>query len=195
MKNRKMIGALLCTLALFVSGIAMAGSKEKKAGKVLAGYNAVVVEKFSVDPSARTADFPRGQEVGIQQNVVERLNKQKVFEEVKDGLEAGAAPPVAADLTANAPAKRAVILSGTVIEYDKGSREARWFVGMGAGATKVKVRFVFRDAQTGAELLRTDRQGQFYGWIAFVGGSKEQATGEAAGDVVDRLMDDIKKNR
>jgi hypothetical protein len=79
--------------------------------------------------------------------------------------------------------------------YDKGSRAGRWLVGFGAGATKVKVRFVFRDAQTGAELFRTDRQGKFYGTVSLVGGGKGQAVSEAAGDVVDGLIKDIRKNR
>ncbi len=65
----------------------------------------------------------------------------------------------------------------------------------GAGATKVKVRFILRDAETGEELFRTDRQGKFYGTISLVGGGKEHAVSEAAGDVVDGLIKDIQKNR
>lgn len=177
---------------LLVAGIAAAQAANRKTGKPLAGYPTIVVERFSVEKNSATEEFPRGQEIGIQQNAVNHLLQSRLFEEVVDAMDEASA------LAAADPAKngrRRLLLSGTVVQYDKGSRAARWFVGMGAGATKVKVRFVVRDAESSAELLRTDCQGKFYGWVAFVGGSKEQATNEAAGDVVDGLLRAIKKNR
>ncbi len=177
---------------LLVAGTAAAQTGNKKTGKSLSDYSTIVVERFSVEKNSATEEFPRGQEMGIQQNAVDRLLKSRLFEEVVDATDEASAL-AATDSVKNS--QRRLLLSGTVVQYDKGSRAARWFVGMGAGATKVKVRFAFRDAESGAELLRTDCQGKFYGWVAFVGGSKEQATNEAAGDVVDGLLRAIKKNR
>jgi hypothetical protein len=68
-------------------------------------------------------------------------------------------------------------------------------VGMGAGAAKMRIRFVFKDAATGAELFQTEREGKYAGWLSGTGGTKEEAVVESAGDVIDRLLEDIKKQR
>ncbi|HEY2930100.1 MAG TPA: DUF4410 domain-containing protein [Acidobacteriota bacterium] len=91
--------------------------------------------------------------------------------------------------------KRRLLLSAMVIEYAKGSRAKRYLIGFGAGSAKVTVRFVFRDEINKREIFRTDCRGKFYGIMSFVGGNKEEAVSEAAGDVVDSLFKKIKKNR
>ena len=75
----------------------------------------------------------------------------------------------------------------------KGSRAVRRRAGFGASATKIKVRFVLRDGETGEELFRIDRQGRFYGTLSVVGGGKGHAVQEAAGEVVDGLVKRIRK--
>jgi len=163
------------------------------AKKPLTGYSVLVVDKFTVEKNGATEHFPKGQELLLQQGSVERLKEKKTFAEIIDASEPPAAeappPPVQGE------AKRRLVLSGTVIAFDKGSRASRWLVGFGAGATKVKVRFIFSDAETGVEVFRTDRQGKFYGTFSVVGGDKSHAVSEAAGDVVDGLIKDIAKNR
>lgn len=66
---------------------------------------------------------------------------------------------------------------------------------MGAGAAKVKVRFVFRDAQTNEEVLRRDLQGKFTGTWTLAGGTTEKATHEAAGKLVGELIKEVRRNR
>lgn len=63
---------------------------------------------------------------------------------------------------------------------------------MGAGKTKLRVAFTLKD-KSGKELFKSEAYGAFSGAIAFVGGDKNQAAVEAAGDVVDRLIKDLKK--
>ena len=202
MKRSTVVFGCVFLVLLLASGIELTyGTPKEAAKKPLAGYNLVVVEKFIIDKNPSTEEFPKGQEMVIQSDTVGRLRKLKLFEEVIDATEAPApeatnpAAPQAEVKAVTAPAKRRVLLGGSVITYDKGSRAGRWLVGFGAGATKVKVRFIFRDAETGAEVFRTDRQGKFYGTISLVGGGKEHAVSEAAGDVVDGLIRDIQKNR
>lgn len=160
--------------------------KETKT-KPLTGYTILLVDKFAIEKNAATEEFPAGQEVVMQKSSIVRLREKKAFDTVVDMTDPES------DQKTGAPKR--LQLSGTVVQYDKGSRAARWLVGLGAGATKVKVRFVFTDADTHKELFRVDRQGKFYGMVGFVGGSSEQATSEAAGDVVDGLIKEIKKNR
>lgn len=66
---------------------------------------------------------------------------------------------------------------------------------MGAGAAKVKVRFVFRDAQSNKEVLRTDLQGNYAGTWNVTGGSSEKATRKSAEHVVEELIKEIHNNR
>jgi hypothetical protein len=68
-------------------------------------------------------------------------------------------------------------------------------VNFGAGATKVKVRFVLLDAQTGQELLKLDRQGKFYGVVGLFGGSRSQADAKSARSVVQGLIRAIEARR
>jgi hypothetical protein len=167
-------------------------AKGTQRSKRLAGYGVVVVEPFTVEQNAATEEFPKGQEMLLQQSAVARLQKKGVFEEILDGTDNSAKEVIQARM---AEGKKCLLLSGTVIQYDKGSRAGRWLVGFGAGATKVKVRFVFHDAETGEELLQTDRRGKFYGTFSIFGGGKGHAVSEAAGDVVDGLIKVVKKNR
>src|SRR6185436_2628987 len=109
----------------------------------------------------------------LQKSTIANLLKKKVFEQVVDAAEM-------ASTEAAKPAEgQKLTLALTVIKFDKGNRAARYMVGFGAGATKIKVRFVFTDAASGKEVFRTDREGKFFGTISFVGGSKEHAVTEA----------------
>lgn len=158
----------------------------------LSGYAVITVEKVDVGTLSLSQGFPQGLDGVIQKNAVAKLATSKLFENVLDATD-----PVAeaAGAAASEQAGRRVTMSGTVIGYDPGSRAARVLVGFGSGSAKVTVRFIFRDAQTGAELFRTDKEGKFAGTSTIGGGSTATASGEAARKVVDGLIKDIQKNR
>jgi hypothetical protein len=59
----------------------------------------------------------------------------------------------------------------------------------------MRILFVFKDAESGQELFRTEREGRYAGWLSTTGGTKEEAVVESAGDVVDRLLEDIRRQR
>ena len=170
-----------------------AQAKEKPA-KLLSGYTAINVEKFAVGTLSTKEGFPPDYEKVMQKLAIEKLMASKLFENVIDVSEAGAVPSSGAPSTADEPGYR-LILSATVIGYDPGSRTVRWVVGMGAGAAKVKVRFIFRDAQSNKEVLRTDLQGNYAGTWNVTGGSSEKATRKSAEHVVEELIKEIHKNR
>lgn len=172
-----------------------AQAKEKPA-KALTAYTAINVEKFAVGTLSTKEGFPPDYEKVMQKLAVQKLMASKLFEKVidVDVSEASAASSSDAPAPADEPRHR-LILSATVIGYDPGSRATRFWVGMGAGAAKVKVRFVFRDAQSNKEMLRSDLQGKFAGTWNIGGGSNEKATRESAQKVVDELIKEIQKNR
>ncbi len=192
MKNRRFTLATLLSGLLIVSlGVPVASAK-RPAKRTLAGYTVLQVENFQVEENSATEGFPRGMHATLQENTVLRLRKEKLFGRILDAAEPDSTQ---ADGNPESPEpEKRLVLSSTVIKYTKGSRAGRWLVGFGAGATKVKVRFVFRDASTGEELFRTDRQGKFYGTFSVIGGGKGHAVSEASGDVVDGLIRQIRKN-
>jgi len=154
------------------------------------GYPVITVEKFAAGTLSSKEGFPQGFEGVIQKTVVAKLAATKLFEKVIDATE----PDADAANDAPAPEKQGrLILSGTIIGYDPGSQAARAWLCCGAGATKVKVRFIIRDPQTSKEVFRTDQQGKYAGTWALTGGSTEKGTREAAEKLVEGLIKEIQK--
>jgi hypothetical protein len=210
MRNRSLAFLILALAAHSLGSSAIATPTTQASTKKLAGYDTVVVEPFAVEKNAATENFPQGFDALLQGRTITKLREGKVFEQVLDKDQTSAtstATPNTATGTipnSNAPqdaqkspeAKdRRLLLASTVILFDKGSRAARYWGGFGAGESKIKVRFIFTDSQTGKEVLRFDQQGTFKGmWSAF-GGSTDEAAVKAVNGVVKRLIEEIEKNR
>lgn len=140
----------------------------------------IVVEPITVEKNAATEDFPSGYETILHKLAVERLREKTLYDEVIDPTKPDA--PACNDCQ---------VLTGKVILFNKGSRAARFWIGLGAGRAKVKVRFVLTDKKTGKEIDRFDCEGKHYGWVQ----GNEGAAVEAMGDIVDRLIDRFKSRR
>lgn len=164
-------------LLLFLLGRAAAPPKP------LAGYNEVVVERFAVIKGCGIAPL---QSDAVQQTMVSRLRARKMVAVIDrldaDGDELAKTPP--------ADGVRRMTVTATVIEFARGSPTAR-SMGIGAGATKLRVRFTFKDSVTGAELFTTERLGRY----SYGGGTNEAGFSAVACEVVDGLIAEIEKNR
>ena len=177
------IGFLLSIVSL--AQTASTASAKTQPVKPLAGYDVIVVQKIEVGSLAAGSGYPPGYEGILQKTAYSKLAISKLFNTVIDGTEPS---PV------NAPApemQKRVLLSGSVIGYDKGSRTARWMVGMGAGKSRVKVRFIATDAETGQELWRTDQEGTFAGTFELGGGNEAKAANESTRKVAENLVKQI----
>lgn len=184
----KVIRLRAILIGLIAAGAAVNVCPQQRAQKPLAGYRSVTVEEFTVEQGAATKDFPKDYQAELRKSAVARLREKQVFDEVSEAADGAATGTVD-------QAGRRLLLSGTVIDYDKGSGVKRHLIGYGAGAMKVKVRFVFRDAATGQEVFHTVRQGKYYGFLIRVPGDKDHPISEASGDVIDGLIKDVVKNR
>jgi hypothetical protein len=151
--------------------------------KPLAGYNEAVVERFGVD---KECELSATQSNAVQKTVVARLRARKIVAVIDrleaEGEELAKAPP--------ADGVRRMTVTATVLEFARGSRTAR-SIGIGAGATKLRVRFTIKDALTGAELFTTERLGRY----SYGGGTNEAGFSAVACEVVDGLIAEIEKNR
>lgn len=151
--------------------------------KPLAGYNEIVVERFTVETSC---EFSPLQSDAVQQTTVTRLRAKKLAAVIDcldaAGAEAAGAPP--------GDGVKRLKVTATVVEFARGSRTAR-SIGIGAGATKLRVRFTIKDAVTGAELVTTEHLGRY----SYGGGTNEAGFTAVACEVVDGLIADIERNR
>ena len=69
-----------------------------------------------------------------------------------------------------------LLMEGTVIAYEEGSRAKRYWIGMGAGKAYCTIQVVFRDKASGDELARTNFDGELMGGI-FGGEADETVDG------------------
>ena len=182
----------LCALLISLYWLASPIAAQTKSGKLLSEYNSIIVEKVMLDENPKLAKFPAGHDTDLQKKIVADLQKKVVFSEIIDGTkQAGEQEPIA-----NSPANgKRLILSTTIIDFNPGNKALRYTVGWGAGATKVKAKFTFRDAATGQELWTHTQQGKFLGFITIHGTGKDYPTTEASGDIVDGLIRAINKFR
>jgi hypothetical protein len=77
-------------------------------------------------------------------------------------------------------------LSGMVVAYSSGGRVRRDLLGLFGGVMTLTVRFVFRDAQSGDEVFRTELTST--GGPVFVHGSVEEMRSQAMLRMADALI-------
>jgi len=186
-----------CLLLLTALGGGSPLASQTKAAKLLAEYNAIIVEKVALEKNPKLTKFPAGHDTDLQKKIVADLQRKGVFPEVSDGTkQAGEQEKQAGEQQANdSTNSKRLILSTTIIDFNPGNKALRYTVGWGAGATKIKARFVFRDAATGQEIWTHTQQGKFLGFITIHGTGKDYPVTEASGDIVDGLIRAINKFR
>lgn len=106
----------------------------------------------------------------LTDTVVKELQDTKKFKQV---VREGEAPS-----DASAPAMK---ITGTVVKYKAGSRAKRYFVGFGAGKTKVIATVRFIDKETGRVLREFTADGDVF--MGVFGGSSGGAKSELAGQI------------
>ena len=135
-RSQKLLGL---TAVALISVPAFA--QDQKPGKPRAGYKVLLIEKATVEKNATTDEFPGDEVELLERSALANLQKKKTFEQVTFAVE-----------TANPQAARKsevqkLTMTMTVIQFDKRNRASRYRVGFGAGATKIKVRFVFHSGK------------------------------------------------
>lgn len=130
-------------------------------------YESIEIVKFDIQEGVK---FPPESRDVIMAQVVEELKQLKKFKQVANTGE-----------TVTEGAGPTVRLTGTITKYKPGSRAKRYFIGFGAGATKVNARLKFVDAATGEVLFEKDVDGKV--WIGLFGGDSSGATRGLAKEV------------
>jgi len=157
------------------------------APKPLNGYAEVVVAGVTAQ---KLCDFSPAQSEHLRKSLVAKLRAKKTGLIIDTATTEGA---LAVKLPPAANVKR-IVIDSLVLSFDAGSHAART-LGIGAGATKLRVRFTFKDAVSGAEVLTLERIGKYSG--RFNGGSatNDDAFVASCTEVIDGLVQEIEKNR
>jgi hypothetical protein len=73
----------------------------------------------------------------------------------------------------NAATGDVLVLDGTIISFEKGSRAKRYFIGFGAGKAFCTIQSTFSNKATGQQILKTNFDGELS--MSFFGGSADEA--------------------
>lgn len=173
--------ALLLSLFAFALPLTNAFGQDTKAPAPAPAAAAADIAEKGKYQNAEVAPFTAQQDVQISPDelkaltgtVVRQLQGIKKFKQVT--LE-GEAPAAGAD--ASAPTLK---VTGTVVKFKAGSRAKRYFVGFGAGKTKVIATVRFIDRETGNVLHEFTADGDVH--MGIFGGSSGGAKSELADQV------------
>lgn len=83
--------------------------------------------------------------------------------------------------------KGVLLMQGTIIKFDEGSRAKRYWIGLGAGKAHCKIQVIFINKETGEELSRTNFDGMLV--MGVFGGDSDKAVD----GVVDAFINYMKK--
>ena len=83
--------------------------------------------------------------------------------------------------------KGVLLMQGTIVRYEEGSRAKRYWIGFGAGKAHCTIQVIFFDKETGEELSRTNFDGTLV--MGVFGGDAD----EAVAGVIDSFMNYMKK--
>ena len=154
----------------------------------LSGYDTIVIKDFSTAGAVyeRIDDEEKPKVEAIKPLIVKTLTlslqsemtKRKLFKNV---------------LLNSEPKDNAVILEGDFTEFNGGSRALRFWVGMGAGKTYLKVKGRLLDAKSGKELATFADQETGFKGLASMENFEElfphqaQSLGQNLGEFIQRL--------
>lgn len=82
---------------------------------------------------------------------------------------------------------KVLVLNGTIISFEKGSRAKRYFIGFGAGKAFCTIQSTFTDKASGSEILKTNFDGELS--MSFFGGSADEAVDAVVDAYIDYLRD------
>lgn len=189
----KRIGISILILCACLAPVVWA--QQQKRGKPLAGYTAILVEPFMVENGQLTKDFPAGEEANLQLGAIAALQASRIFEKVIDGSKKSSQEPPSSEPSAK-EVQGKLILSSTIIGFDKGSSGARFMTWpLPVGVSKAKARFVFRDATNDQEVFRFEKEAKFQATMSAGIATKEEQMSHIKGGLADALVKEIKRNR
>lgn len=148
--RRWSIGAGIVVLAAGASGCTFKSVKPELSLAPPQAYKTAVLGDVKVEDKLAEGLVPH-----FRRGFLQRLSERKVFETVVDGAPAE-------------PGPSALILSGTIVEVNKGSAAMRALIGFGAGRARVRGAFEIKDS-AGVTLARFSSRQSYAGGVGIGG--------------------------
>jgi hypothetical protein len=149
--------------------------------KPLAGYRRVLVHNITANQSKRVDD-PQGNEAVLRTMLISQLKREHLFDEV---IDASREQP----FTTVADASDTVSLLPTLLEYRKGSRVQRQFIGW-KGEARYVLQVSLFNAATRQPVVAFVEKGTSASGV--FGGSDDIVHAKARDRVIDKIVDDLK---
>jgi uncharacterized protein DUF4410 len=163
--GRRILITLMAAFALATPTIA--GGQQK--GSLKNQYQNIEVATFDIKEDAK---FPADSLNAMMDEIVKELQDLKKFKQV---LRPGETPTDSAAPTLQ--------LVGAVTKYQAGSRAKRYFIGFGAGKTKIVAHVKFVDKATGNALFEKDVDGKVV--IGIFGGDSKTSFRDVGKEVAE----------
>jgi von Willebrand factor type A domain len=155
---------------------------------LLRNYERIIVRDIPVEDSPATAEAAGGENLLMQQLLVARIRKAKLFPVVVNG-----ADQHAVDSASNTPIGNALERRATVVEFRHGNKAARQFLAGVKGGAKMKLRVVLVDTSTNKPVIAFTREGSYASGLW--GGSPEHVQAQAMLSVANQIVDELKRVR
>jgi hypothetical protein len=137
------------------------------------------VLEVAVFEAKQDSRFPAEYIAPLQTEIQKELVSAKVFPEVRlGGSKATGSSPLN-------PESRVLRLTGTITNYNPGSRAQRYLIGYGAGSAEIDSRVSFVDAFSGQVLMTQDLRAMLSGGL--FGGKSEDALKDYARQVANKV--------
>jgi len=139
------------------------------ATEALENFSVLEVERFATN----VQEVDQEALSGIPDEIVKKVSDLRKFREVTRSTDSSVG---------------VLVMKGTILSYEKGSRTKRYLLGLGAGKAYVTVQCVLINKATGQEIFKGNFEGELAGGF-FGGGS-----GGAEKGVASAVSDYFKKN-
>ncbi len=153
----------------------------------LKNYERLIVNKIPMADTKDTSEASGGEDLLLQQVLVSRLQKAKIFPIVVNG-----ADERSVKYASNAPVGRVLELRASILEFRRGNRLQRQTLGF-RGGSKMRLRVILVDAATNKPVLSFEKEGSYASGL--FGGTQEAVQSRAILNVANAIVDELKKLR
>lgn len=158
----------------------------RKPRDILKSYERIIVREIPIEESNATAEAAGGENLLMQQVLVARIRKAKLFPIVVNG-----ADQHSVDSASTAPIGNALELRATVVEFRRGNKVARQFLAGMKGGAKMKLRVVLVDTNTNKPVLAFNKEATYASGLW--GGSAEHVQTQAMLRVANEIVEELKR--
>ena len=155
---------------------------------LLRGYERLIVRDIPVEESPATSEAGGGENLLMQQVLVARIRKAKLFPVVVNG-----ADQHALESASSAPIGNALELRATILEFRRGNKVQRQFLIGVKGGAKMKLRVILVDTSTNQAVLAFTKEATYASGLW--GGSPEHVQAQAMLNVANEIVNELKRAR